>query len=203
MKDKSNLKETIIYATTELIQECDGDISKITLRKISERANVGLGLINYHFGSKEQLITLCVQRIINNVVMYFSPNEEEHSKESELTDKERLTAWAKQVYDFLFHNYAISSISILGDMQNYHSKCNSVYTQKGFLKAIKNDIGEDAKKILVFMLTSAMQVAFLSADSSKEILGYNLKVKEERDRYIESVIELLFVGALDKEEKSI
>lgn len=141
----------LIYATTELIQECDGDISKITLRRISERANVGLGLINYHFGSKE----------------------------SELTDKERLTAWAKQVYDFLFHNYAISSISILGDMQNYHSKCNSVYTQKGFLKAIKNDIGEDAKKILVFMLTSAMQVAFLSADSSKEILGYNLKVKEE------------------------
>lgn len=203
MKDKLNLKETIICATTELIQECDGDIKKITLRKISERANVGLGLINYHFGSKEQLITLCVQRIINNVVMCFSPDQKIYSKETGVADKERLGDWAKQVYDFLFDNYAISSISILGDMQNYHPKCNSVYTQKGFSMAIKNDIGEDTKKILVFMLTSAMQVAFLSGESSKEILGYDLKVKEERDKYIESLVELLFVGVLAQEGKNI
>lgn len=203
MKDKDNSKEAIIYATTQLVQECNGDVSKITLRKISERANVGLGLINYHFGSKEQLITLCVQRIINNVVMCFSPDKKVYNKEPELADKERLTDWAKQVYDFLFDNYNISSVSILGDMQNYNSKCNSVYTQKRFSMAIQNDIGEDTKKILVFMLTSAMQVAFLSGDSSKEILGYDLKVKEERDKYIESLIELLFVGAFGKEEKSI
>lgn len=37
MKDKSNLKEAIIQATTDLIQECNGDVNKITLRKISER----------------------------------------------------------------------------------------------------------------------------------------------------------------------
>ena len=84
MKDKENLKEAIICATTELIQEFDGDVNKITLRRISERANVGLGLINYHFGSKEQLITLCVQRIINNVVLNFSPDDKLYNKEPKL-----------------------------------------------------------------------------------------------------------------------
>lgn len=196
MKDKENLKEAIICATTELIQELDGDVNKITLRKISERANVGLGLINYHFGSKEQLITLCVQRIINNVVLNFSPDDKLYNKELKLSDKERLADWAKQVFDFLFDNYAISSISILGDMQNYHGECNSVSTQKRFFKAIESDIGESTKKILVFMLTSAMQVAFLSGDSAKEILGYNFKVKDERDRYIDSLVEILFSGVL-------
>lgn len=192
MKDES--KEIIIQATTDLIQESNGDVNKITLRKISERAGVGLGLINYHFGSKEQLIVLCVQRIINNVVMCFSPDKKDYSANDGLEDKERLADWAKQVYDFLFENYAISSISILGDMQNYHAKSNSVYTQKGFSMAIQNDIGEEKKRLLAFMLTSAMQVAFLAGNASKEILGYNLRDKSERDRFVESLVEMLFLG---------
>lgn len=201
MKDKTNLKETIIYATTELIQECNGDVNKITLRKISERAGVGLGLINYHFGSKEQLIVLCVQRIINNVVMCFSPDKKTYDEKDGLEDKDRLEDWAKQVYDFLFENYAISSISILGDMQNYHVKSNSVYTQKGFSMAIQNDISEEKKRLLAFMLTSSMQVAFLSGNTSKEILGYDLRIKRERDSFVESLVKLLFIGAFDKTEK--
>lgn len=200
MEEKTNLKETIICAATELIQECNGDASKITLRKISERAGVGLGLINYHFGSKEQLIVVCVQRIISQVVACFSPDKKNYREKGGLADKERLADWAKQVYDFLFDNYAISNISILGDMQNYHAKSNSVYTQKGFATAIQADIGEDRKKLLTFMLTSVMQVAFLSGDASREILGYDLGDKGERDRFVDSVVELLFLGVIERKE---
>ena len=130
MQEIRNVKEVIIDVTTELIRENNGNVTKITSRKIAERAEVGLGLINYHFGSKENLITICVQRIINNVVMCFSPDKKNYNERDGLADKERLADWAKQVYDFLFDNYAISSISILGDMQNYQAKSNSVYTQK-------------------------------------------------------------------------
>lgn len=200
MKDSSNLIEVIIQATIDLIQESNGDVNKITLRKISERANVALGLINYHFGSKEQLIVVCVQRIINNVIMCFSPDKKDYSTKDGLKDRERLADCAKQVYDFLFENHAISNISILGDMQNYHTKSNSVYTQKGFSMALQNDVEVEKKRLLAFMLTSSMQVAFLSGNSSKEILGYDLKDKCERDRFVESLVEMLFMGVLDKEE---
>lgn len=187
MKDINSTKERIIEVTTGLIQESNGNVSEITARKIADGAGIGLGLINYHFGSKDQLITQCVQRIINNVVMCFSPDE----GENEITDKERLASWAKQVFDFLFKNQAISRISILGDMENYHNECNSVLTQKGFSMAIRKDMDEGKKKLVVFMLTSAMQAAFLSGDDSKEILGYDLKVKKERDKYIDGLIEVL------------
>ena len=50
------------------------------------------------------------------------------------------------------------------------------------------------------MLTSTMQVAFLSGSSSKEILGYDLTIKSERDRYIDTLVELLFVGVLGMKE---
>lgn len=66
--------------------------------------------------------------------------------------------------------------------------------------AIRNDIGEENKKMLVFMLTSTMQVAFLSGTSSKEILGYDLTIKSERDRYIDILVEMLFVGVLGMQE---
>lgn len=200
MKETNNVKEIIIRTATELIQEYNGNVAKITLRKISERANVGLGLINYHFGSKEQLITICVQRIINNVVTCFSPSKKEYNKEPKVADKERLADWAKQVYDFLFNNQAISSISILGDMQNYQLDSNSVYTQEGFSLAIKNDMEDRIRKLLIFVLTSTMQVAFLSRDVSEEMLGYNLKIKEERDAYIDSLVGLLFTGVFGMEE---
>ena len=97
MQELRNVKEVIIHATTELIRESDGNITKITSRKIAGRAEVGLGLINYHFGSKENLITICVQRIINNVVMCFSPDKKNYDEKDSLTDKERLADWAKQV----------------------------------------------------------------------------------------------------------
>lgn len=198
MQKTIDVKETIIQTTTELIQECNGDVGKITLRKISERAGVGLGLINYHFESKDKLITLCVQRIINNVIMCFSPDSKHYDETNRLVDKERLADLAKQVYDFLFDNYAISSISILGDMQNYKAQSNSVNTQKGFSMAIQNDIGEENKRLLVFVLTSAMQVAFLANDASKDILGYDLRIKKERDKYVDSLVELLFAGVFGK-----
>lgn len=195
MDEKLHVKEKMIQVTIELIQESHGAVSEVTSRKIAARAGVGLGLINYHFGSKEELIRISVQRIIDQIVTCFKPNKRVYSTEPKLADQERLTDWAKQVFDFLFDHSAISAISILGDMQNYHANCNSVNTQKGFRLAIQNDFNEEKKRILVFMLTSAMQIAFLQGESAKEILGYNLKLKEERDHYIELMTELLFKGA--------
>ena len=198
MKDASRVKENIIRATTELIEQSSGRIHEITSRKIAQQAGVGLGLINYHFGSKENLITICVQRIINNVVMCFSQKKDTADR-SNLSDEERLADWAKQVFDFLFENHAISSISILGDMQNYHIESNSVYTQKGFLKAIHDqEMPEGDKRLLVFMLTGAMQIAFLSGDTAKELLGYDLTIKEQIDLYIEKTVNILLAGVNGK-----
>ncbi len=198
MNDTNSTREVIISVATEMIQASGGNLQEITSRRIAERSGVGLGLINYHFGSKENLIAICVQRIINQVVMCFSPIQKYEKENNGLTDKERLADWAKQVYDFLFGNRAISYISILGDMKNYHKQSNSVYTQKGFSRAIRSDMDEETKQTLVFILTSAMQIAFLAGNSSKEILGYDLTMKEQRDAYIDKVIEILFEGALDR-----
>ena len=64
-------KEAIIQATIALLRENGENLEAITVREICKSADVGLGLVNYHFGNKDNLIELCVERIINGIVENF------------------------------------------------------------------------------------------------------------------------------------
>lgn len=194
MKDKEKVKETIINATTELIEQSGGEVKNITARAISEKSGVALGLINYHFESKENLIAICVQRIINKVLMSFAPDKKDYSEPDGLTDKQRLISFAQQTFDFLFANYAMIKISILSDFKDYKPMCNSVYTQMGFRFALRGNIPENKKQLIAFSLTSTMQTAFLSGENSKQITGYNLFEKTERDMFISDTVSMLMEG---------
>lgn len=195
MRNKKEVKETIINAATELIEQSDGDINSITARAIAEKSGVALGLINYHFESKESLISICVQRIINKVLMRFSPDKEDYSENDGLTDKERLISFAQQTFDFLYENYAIVKISILSDFKNYQPRSNSALTQLGFRLAIRSNIPENKKRLIAFSLASVMQTAFLLGENSKEMTGYNLAEKSERDLFISDTVTMLLEDA--------
>lgn len=183
--ETNSAKDTIIAVTTELISNEHSDIKNITSRMIAERAEVGLGLINYHFGSKENLISICVQRIINNVIKGF------HVSENYATDEERLTAWATYVFHFLYDHPGISRISILNDLEHYTDECNSVRTQQGFMNALNRNVRDEDRAFIAFVLTSAMQVAFLSGEYAKKILGYDFSNQHNRELYIKKLVHCL------------
>ena len=191
MKNIKEVKESIINATTELIEQSGGNVKNITTRSIAEKSGVALGLINYHFESKERLIALCVQRIINKVLMQFAPDKTDYSQADGLTDKERLISFAQQTYDFLYANYAIVKISILSDFENYQPQSNSAFTQMGFRFALRDNVPESKKQLIAFSLTSIMQTAFLAGENSVAITGYNLMEKVQRDRFISDIISML------------
>ena len=194
MRNKDEVKEAIIKVTTKLIEESDGNIDSVTARTIADKSNVALGLINYHFDSKENLIAICVQRIINKVLMSFAPDKIDYSKDDGLTDKERLIAFAQETFDFLFEDYAIIKISILSDFKDYNPKSNSAYTQLGFKFALRGNIPENKNQLIAFSLTSIMQTAFLTGENSKQITGYNLFEKSQRDLFIEDTVSMLMEG---------
>ncbi len=194
MSKNTNVKNRIIEVTTELIEQHNGNIKDITARMIATKADVGLGLINYHFGSKEKLITECVQRIIGKVVTEFQTTDQYE------TDKERLTDCATYVFNFLFKHSAISRVSILDDLQNYTENCNSILTQRGFSFSLKNDISNEDKSMFVFILTAAMQVAFLGSETIKQLFGYDFTSPGDRAAYISKLVAILFEGALHVDE---
>ena len=69
-------KEAIIQAAIDLINEKGEEMNTITVREICRKANVGLGLVNYHFGNKDRLIELCVERMVSDIVDIFRSIQE-------------------------------------------------------------------------------------------------------------------------------
>lgn len=66
MKEISEIKKHILDATVKmLLQGIDPEL--ITVRKIATKANIAVGLINYHFGSKDNLILAAIELVIESV----------------------------------------------------------------------------------------------------------------------------------------
>lgn len=190
----NDIKNSIIDATIHIIEESDGDIKNITARKIADRCGVALGLINYHFGSKENLIAECCGRIINEMLSGLAPDKMDYTLDDGLSDQERLILYARKTFDYIYSNPSIVKISILSDFKDYKPKGNSVLTQKGFQLALRGKMPESRKKQIAFSLASIMQTAFLSGENSEQIIGYKLQNKKQRDKFISDTVTMLMGG---------
>lgn len=173
-------KETIIRTTIALIEEKGEDLGEITVREISKRAGVGLGLVNYHFGNKNKLIELCVERIINGIVEQFRNVRE---KTKGLTPFEKLERLGNVTFDFLFEHRAMSRISVLTDMKDPKPDDNTHRTYAAYLPlvaACRPDWDERTVKRKTFFLITVMQQAFLRSEMTSAMLDVDLNQKENR-----------------------
>ncbi len=185
-------KEAIIQATIELIEENGDRLEEITIREICKRANVGLGLVNYHFGNKDKLIEQCVERIINGIVEQFQHIQE---KTEGLTPFEKLEYLGNMTLDFLFEHYSVSKISVLTDMQTPKSNDNTSRTYAAYLPlvaACRPDLDEAAIKRKTFYLITVMQQTFLRYEVISQMLGVDLRERKSRKAFHTQVLHDIF-----------
>ena len=184
-----NSKEALIRATIALIEEKGEDVGAITVREICKRADVGLGLVNYHFGNKDKLIEVCVERIINGIVEQFRHIREE---------AENLTPFAKLEYlgnmtlDFLFEHHTVSRISILTDMQNPQPKDNTHRTYTAYLPlvaACRPDWDEQTVRRKTCCLVAIMQQVFMRHEAVFEVTKMDLRQKENRRAWHTQILQ--------------
>lgn len=173
-------KEAIIQATIELIQEKGEQIQEITVREICRKANVGLGLLNYHFENKDKLIELCVERMVNGIVDNFKSIRE---KTGGLDPVEKLSCLGNMTLTFLFEHYAVSKISMLTDMQTPKEDDNTHKTCAAYLPlvaACRPDWDRETLERRTFCLIAAMQQSFLRSKVILQTQGIDLTNPEER-----------------------
>ncbi|WP_170924895.1 TetR/AcrR family transcriptional regulator [Candidatus Enterococcus clewellii] len=175
--------ERIISTTMTLIQASDGNIKKVTTRMIAEKANVAVGAINYYFRSKDKLIEIGLQRMI-----------EQQRKENLLDQRtgdtlQDLIAFSQQFADRLFTHAAVSEIAILEDMRSPKPTDNTNKIISEFSAFVSTENELDGQ---VFILVNTIQTAFLRRNQSSTELGVDLMKKEQRDRFIEKTVILLF-----------
>lgn len=192
MKRSDEVRERIIAATTRLIVNSDGDVMDINTRAIAQEAQVGVGLINYHFQTKENLIEICVERMINKVIAAFDPLLQEQDPVA------RLGHTAQLVFDFLVENPAVSKISMLSDHSKPKVDDNTMRSTLGMDRVLGEVEGSGSvRMLLTFALVSTMQALFLRREQSGELFGYDIRDKAQRDEVLELLVNALFGGRDD------
>lgn len=181
-------KEAIIQAAIDLINEKGEEMNTITVREICRKANVGLGLVNYHFGNKDRLIELCVERMVSDIVDIFRSIQE---KTAQFSAFERLEYLGNMTFTFLFEHFAVSRTSILSDMCTPKADDNTYKTYLAYLplmSACRPDWDEETLKRKTLCLISVMQQSFLRHDVIRQLHGIDLTVPEERKAYHRSIL---------------
>lgn len=190
-KRDTETREKIIEVTTQLIRE-HGGTESVTTRDIAACAGVGVGLINYHFQTKEHLLDLCVQKIISRVIDGFDGLY----KSLNMSPIDKLRFLAKQNMRFLLANPGISRASILHDIHNPGAGDNTAQTLQAYLPVVREVYGDQADDLQVMAslhtLIFTMQVLYLRTGHIAHSLDYDLANHEQWDRFIDTLIDRLF-----------
>ena len=184
-------RNRILQSTIDLISTKQ-DVEKVTIREIAQAAGVGVGLINYHFQSKDKLVRECVQIIVGNVIDRFP----ELASSIHLPPIEKLKYLLKSTSRFLVANPGISRVSILSDIIEPSVHNNSSQTLRAYLPVFTEALSptRSAKEISVLaqVVLGSVQLAFLhSTGPNPGVTGLNFFDEEQRHKFIDVLIDSL------------
>jgi AcrR family transcriptional regulator len=173
----------ILQTTLELLNEVE-DPTHITIRQIAQRAGVGVGLINYHFQSRENLFQQAVAYVAGSIDEQWS-----QTLDKTLADpRERLKKLLKDNAKVAVQNQKFARILIM------HELLESDFSVPQIILPVLREIYGAAKsepelRSLAFALVISLQVAFVRERAFRKYLQLNLTEDAERDAWIDSLVD--------------
>lgn len=205
-KRDTETRDKIIEAASQLIRE-QGGTESVTTRDIAARAGVGVGLINYHFQTKEHLLDLCIQRIISRVIDGFDAL----TRSVDLPPVDKLRFLLKQNMRFLVENPGISRASILHDIHTPGGGDNTAQTLQAYLPVVRaalaslsrsypsetcgEEVDEGHVVAITHCLIYTLQILFLRGGAGALTSGCDPADPEQRDRFIDALIDRMFLNS--------
>ncbi len=186
MKAKEQITRELIIDTTKILLDETDDVEKITVRQIAQRADVGVGLINYHFKSKDNLLTIAIGDTMAKIISDFSAIE----NYADLSPVEKLKIMLKELYTLSDKKEKLMCFIISGDMikGNMQTPLHLI----PLLKQVFGDEKEDMElRILALQLLYPIQVSGLNKDAFYLYSGIDLSDEQQRSIFIDNLINNL------------
>lgn len=179
MKD-DYMKQHIVKTTIAMLE--DGyDLEALTVRKIATKANVAIGLLNYHFGSKKELLSAVTTELIEQVSAEALSQPLEDGKDY----RKKLRSFLIET-SLLVDKYALISRMIVEDDLLKHSFSTPRQLLE-ILSKIKPEYADDDLEWLAVMLVTPIQVFFLQ----RKMAASKLITKAELTEIIDRSMRLL------------
>jgi AcrR family transcriptional regulator len=184
-KKDQDARNRILKATKEILDETD-NIEQITVRQIAERANVGVGLINYHFKSKDNLLGTAVGNEMAKMAGDFLKAGSGHG----MDPVERLKVMLKELFQYGekhkdFLKYTMTHSIINGDMQ-------AQLTLVPILRDIFGDQKDEINlRIIAIQILLPLQVTALSPQAFHFFSGIDLFDETQRNKFIDTLVDNL------------
>lgn len=179
-------RERILKAAMELLDK-EKDAGKITVRLIAEKAGVGIGLINYHFRSKEKLLNEAV-----GTTMAGMAEELKKLGSGAGSPVDKLKQMLKQLSDFAIRYQKHMRISIeyeilQGDMQV------PVYILPVLREIYGREKDERELRLIAFTIITGMQVMYMKTEAFYKYSGIDITNEKQRSEAIDIMISN-FIG---------
>ncbi|MCX7711106.1 MAG: TetR/AcrR family transcriptional regulator [Clostridia bacterium] len=188
MNEEQSIKKTILDVTLKFLRQ--GNIDKISIRKIAKEAGVAIGNINYHFQTKDNLIKMAVNILVKEEIDTRTiPEDIEKMQPVDI-----LRHYVKATAGFLVKNPLIAKNSILNDLIHGGETTNSEQTATAYLPLLEKVFNRNNPKehyILLEQLLGTLQVIFLRSNQLQKYSGLDIYNDAQRDELIDQLIDNL------------
>jgi len=197
-----NTKQKILHSTLNIIEKEGFD--RITVRKIAAKAEINAALINYHFGSKENLISQAIDVILGDARKAF-----EHLDNTDIEPAERLKKFLQHYAKVGMENPEALREVVLKGSFDYDSQKDYIYFIKtSGLRKVVDTVGEmtgicdmATLMMITLQLFGSMLIPIIMKPVIGNVLDFDIASLERTDAYFD--ILLGRYGAARKEEDSI
>ncbi len=185
--EKLNLtKDRLLESTFELMEEMD-DPLKVTSREIAAAAGVKAGMINYCFGSRENLIYHAFQKQYLN---FIKESKVRKIVESDASPKDILKELHYIVAKCLLDNPKFTK-AITGFVLFKRDLGKESFSYPYVYKHYNGTKSEAECKLIAYELSTMMQLIIYRRDDLKKDFGIDLSKKKELKHYIDMRVDLL------------
>ncbi len=179
-------KEKLIAAAEKLIAACD-DPFKVTSRQIAEESGMQAAMINYCFGSRENLIYEVFHRYYKAAL---HDADVEKILTSNISPKDKLKKLHYLVAKFLIENHkltkAITNLILFG--RDLSEESVSYGFVKEHFKGTKTD---KECRLIAYEMSTMMQLIIYRKDDFRNDMGIDLEKDRQLKHYIDMRIDLL------------
>lgn len=179
-------KDKLVDAAFELMEKAE-DPMAVTSREIAARADVKPAMINYCFGSRENLIYNAFQKQYLN---FLKDKEVEKVINSDLPPDQVLKRLHYVVADCLVKNHTFTK-AITGFVLFKRDLGQESFSFNYVKKAYKGRKTDAECKLIAYELSTMMQLIIYRKDDIKRDFGIDLDDEEQLRHYIDMRVDLL------------